>query len=103
MSFMVPRKAYQIIALLLVCMAVGATFACQIHLEPSSHEHEKPDMHPTASATHSGPEFSCTVAVLPVMMVFLSWSFVALHATPRVFKHTVPVFPPFIPPRSAAL
>lgn len=96
---MVPRKTYQIVALLLVCLAVGATLACQIHLAPFDHEHAVPDTYPTGSAAHAALDFSCAVAVLPVMLVFLSCFFVTFHATPRLLKRTVPVFPPFIPPR----
>lgn len=103
MSLMVPRKAYKIVVLLLVCLAVGAAFACQIHPASSGHEHAMPDMHHTSSASHPGFDSSCVIAVLPVMMVFLAWFFFAFYAAPRMSKYTVPVFPPFIPPRFSAL
>jgi hypothetical protein len=97
----VPRKAHQIVVLLLICMVVGAGMACQLHTTPLDHGHAVPSKSHASSSAHSLLDFSCLgmVAVLLTIMIFASLLFQVLHATPLVVKHAVLVFPPFRPPR----
>ena len=102
MLFIVPGKARQITALLLIGLAIGAGFACQIHTTPLDHGHATASTSHSSTAGHSLLDFSCLsmAAVLPTLVIFASLLFQVLHAPPLALKHTVLAFPPFIPPRS---
>ena len=101
MRFMGLGKAHQIMALLLIGLAVGAGFACQIHTTPLNHEHALPSKSHTHSSASSLLDFSCMgmAAILPTLMIFASLLFQVLHATPLLLKRVAFAFPPFIPPR----
>ena len=97
----IPHKSNQLVALLLVCMAIAAALACQLH-PTSNHEQAIPGSHHPGSSSHAGLDFFCMVAVLPAMITFLLWALLAFHTPSRVLKYTAPVSPPFIPPRNTA-
>jgi len=95
------RKTCPIIALLLICVTVGAVIACQVHITSSGHGHAVPSKSHSSSSAHSSLDFSCVgmAAVLPMAVIFASLVFHVLHVTPLVLKYVVLAFPPFIPPR----
>jgi ABC-type Fe3+ transport system permease subunit len=95
----VQPKAYQIVALLLICIAIIAAVACQVH-PAFNDEYAVSSQHHSPSSVHTGLDVLCVVAVLPAILVFLSWIFFAWHAPSWVLKDTAPVFLPFIPPRN---
>src|SRR2546428_3074839 len=97
-----PRKACQIVALLLIGVAACAAIACQVHLTPSDHGHAVPSKSHSSASAHASLDFSCTglVAVLPTAVIFVAFILQMLHVTPFVLKYAVLAFPPFIPPRS---
>ena len=100
----VPCKARLIVALLLICLSIGAVIVCQVHTVPLDHEHAMPShSHPDSSA-HSLFDFSCMgmAAVLPTIVIFAALLFHRVHTIPLVLKHAVLAFPPFIPPRHLA-
>jgi hypothetical protein len=94
-------KAHRIIALLLIGLAVGAGFACQIHISPPDHGHAAPGTGQAHSSAHSFLDFACIgmAAILPTLMIFASLLFQMLPATPLLLKRAAFAFPPFIPPR----
>ena len=95
----VPHNARQTVALLFICIAVGAGLACQVHTMALDHGHAIPSTSHHSSSPHSLLDFSCMTAVLPTLVIFASLLSRVLQITPPVLKHTVLVFPPFIPPR----
>ena len=101
MRLMGLGKAHQIIALLLIGLAVGAGFACQVHTTPLDHAHALPSKSHSHSSAHSLLDFSCIgmAAILPTLMIFASLLFQMVHATPLLLKRVAFAFPPFIPPR----
>lgn len=101
MLSVVQPKAHQNVVLLLVCMAILAAIACQVH-SALNVEYAVPDQRHLRTSLHSGLDVFCVVAVLPAIAVFLSWLFFAWYAPAWVLKHTAPVFLPFIPPRNTA-
>ena len=94
-------KARAMMALLLIGVAIGAGFACQVHTAPLE------DGHPTPSASHSHAsahallDFSCIgmAAILPTVVMFASFLFHILDASSLMLKRSVFAFPPYIPPR----
>ena len=99
MSIM-PRKAYQIVALVLICLAVGTVIVCQVHPTSRNHEHAVPSKHHPAPASHAGVDLFCVVAVLPALAAFFVGLFLTLYATPQLLKPTALVLLLFIPPRN---
>lgn len=99
---MVLRKARQIVALLLICMAVGAVIACQVYTTPLDQGQAMPSQSDANASAHSLLAFSCMgmAAVLPMLVIFAWLLFHVLHTTPLVLNPAVFVFPPFIPPRN---
>jgi hypothetical protein len=95
----VLHNARQTVALLLICIAVGAGLACQVHTRVHDHGHALPSTSHHSSSPHSLLDFSCMTAVLPTLVIFASLFSGVFYATPRVLKHTGLVFPPFVPPR----
>lgn len=98
---MVPGKARQILALLLISVAVGAGFVCQVHTTPLDHGHATPSPSHSHSSGHALLDFSCIgmAAILPTLVIFASFLVSVLHATPLRLQRSVFAFPPFIPPR----
>lgn len=99
-----PRKAYAIVALLLISMAIGAMLACRVHTTPldySGHGHERPEESHHNSSAHSLPDFACRgmTAVLPLMVTIAVLLFQRFHSAPLLVKRVLIVSPPFIPPR----
>jgi hypothetical protein len=98
----VTHKARLTLALLLICIAIGAGLACQVHTTALDHGHALPGTSHHGSSPHSLLDFSCMTAVLPTIAIFASVLSGVFHATPLVLKHTGLVFPPFIPPRHSS-
>jgi hypothetical protein len=97
---LVPHKARQMMVLLLIFMAIGIGFACQVH--PPAHEHgHGPGTSHHSSSSHTSFDFACLLAVLPAVMSFASLLLGVFQATPLVVNHTLLVSLPFIPPRRA--
>lgn len=96
-----PHKSKQLIAVLLVCMAIAAALACQLH-PASTHEQAIPGSHHPGSSSPAGPDFFCMVAVLPAMITFLLGALLAFHTPSGKLTYTAPVSAPFIPPRNSA-
>jgi len=99
---MVLRKARQIVALLLICMAVGAVIACQVYTTPLDQGQAMPSQSDANSSAHSLLAFSCMgmAAVLSTLVIFAWFLFHVLYTTPLVLNPAVLVFPPCIPPRN---
>src|SRR5918998_1767758 len=97
----VPHKIWQMMVLLLVCMAIGIGFACQVHPPAHDHAHAIPGTSHHSSSSHASLDFFCILAVLPTVVSFGSLFLGVLHATPLVVNHTLLVSLPFIPPRQA--
>jgi hypothetical protein len=97
----IPHTSKQLIALLLVCVAIAAAFACQLH-PASTHEQAIPSSHHSGSSSPAGPDSFCTVAVLPVMATFLLGAFLVFHTSSDKVTYTAPVAALFIPPRNIA-
>jgi hypothetical protein len=98
---LVPHKARQMMVLLLVCMAIGIGFACQVHPPAHEHGHAIPGTSHHSSSSHASLDVSCILAVLPTVVSLASLLLSVLHATPLVVNHTLLVSLPFIPPRQA--
>lgn len=98
---MVRGKARQILALLLIGLAVGAWFACQIHTPPLAHEHATSSTSHAHSSASSLLDFACMgmAAILPTLVILASFLFQVLYAPSLMVKHTLLAFPPFVPPR----
>ena len=102
MLSVMPRKAHQVVAMLLVCVALGAIVVCQFHMTPSDHGHDAPGTHHPTPSAHSMLDSSCLMAVLPAIIFIAFLVFFPFYAAPLWLKHAPPTFPPFIPPRHAA-
>jgi hypothetical protein len=78
--------------------------ACQVHTTLLNHEHAMPSTSHSSVSAHSLLDFACMgmAAVLPTVLLFAVLLLQVLHATPLMLKHTVLVFPPFIPPASTS-
>ena len=65
-------KARAMMALLLIGLAVGAGFVCQIHTSPLDHGHATPGTSHAHSSAYSFLDFSCIgmAAILPTLMMF---------------------------------
>jgi hypothetical protein len=97
------RKAYTVLALLLVCMTAIMVMECQVHTSGAAHEHATPSHHHhshDASRSTAGA-VPCLLAVLPLGVEFGVFIYVWFRITLRMLHGTSPVFPLFIPPRSA--
>ena len=98
---LVPHKARQMMVLLLVGMAIGIGFVCQVHPPAHEHGHATPGTHHHSSSSHASLDVSCILAVLPTVVSLASLFLSVLHAAPLVVTHTLLVSLPFIPPRQA--
>lgn len=101
MRSMVRGKARQILVLLLIGLAVGAGFACQVHTISHDHGQTTPNTSHSHASASSLLDFACIgmAAILPTLVMLTSFLFQVLHAPPLMVKRTVLAFPPFIPPR----
>jgi hypothetical protein len=100
----VHRKAYAILALLLVCMTVTMVIECQVHTAVSAHEHAIPSgqHHSHHASGYTAGAMPCLHAVLPSGVMLIVFAYMWFHITRLVWHCTSPVFPLFIPPRNAA-
>ena len=96
-----PLKAYTMLAMVLVCLAVTTVVACHIHVGPLAHTHTTSSEHHEPSTPHSTGDLTCLLAVLPSMLLLptLLWMLFVSYAA--LFRLLPPVFPPFIPPKYA--
>ena len=95
-------KIPQLMALLLICMALGATLVCQVHATSAEHEHAVPDKGHAHPSAHSGLDLSCMLAVLPTVVILALFRFQISYVILLTLKTTAVVLPPFIPPRHLA-
>ena len=100
----VHRKAYAILALLLVCVTATMVIECQMHTTVSVHAHATPTGHHHShdASGHTAGAMPCLLAVLPLGISLIVFTYMWFHSTLRVLHHTSPIFPLFIPPRNAA-
>ena len=95
------RSARQVLAMLLICMAVMAVITCQLHVAPDAHDHAASPGHHHSPSSHASGDMPCVTGVLSTMMFFTSVLFVFFHIAPLLVPNTLITFPPFRPPRTA--
>jgi hypothetical protein len=100
----VHRKAYVILAMLLVCMTVTMVIECQVHTTGSAHEHATPIRHHHShdASGHSAGVMPCMMALLPLVALLTIFTYFGFHTTPVMWHYVTRVFPLFKPPRNAA-
>ena len=100
----VHRKAYVILALLLVCVTTTMAIECQVYTAASAHAHvtSTGPHHSHGASGYTAGAMPCLLAVLPSGVSLIVFSYVWFHITLRMLHRTSPVFPLFIPPRNAA-
>ena len=100
----VHRKAYVMLAMLLVCMTATMVIECQVHTPGSAHEHAIPSRphHSHDASGHTARVMPCMTAVLPFAAWLIIFTYFWFHITPVVWHYVTPAFPLFIPPRNAA-
>ena len=100
----VHRKAYAILALLLVCVTTTMVIECQVHTIASAHAHTTPTGHHHShdASGYTGGAVPCLLAVLPLGVALIVFTSVWFHIPLGVLSCASPVFPLFIPPRNAA-
>ncbi len=95
-----PCKSRQIVAMLLVCMAVVTAIGCQFHTAPLEPMHADPRKHRHVSSTHSMLHSSCLTVVLSSHTLFALLLFLSFYAAPLSLKHALITSPPFRPPKN---
>jgi hypothetical protein len=100
----VHRKAYVILAMLLVCMTATMVIECQVHTTESAHEHATPigHHHSHDASGHTAGAIPCLLAVLPLGAWLTIFAYFGFYTTPLRWHCAVSAFPLFIPPRNAA-
>ena len=100
----VHRKAYIILAMLLVCMTTTMVIKCQVHITEATHERATPSRHHHShdASGHTAGVVPCIIAVLPFVAWLTIFTYFWLHITPVMWHYITPAFPLFIPPRNAA-
>jgi hypothetical protein len=98
---MLSRTIRTVVAIVLSCVVLGVGGACLFHAAVLAPEQTGLSLHRQTSAAHSMHLKPCLVAMLPLVGLL-----VVLHCLWKPFaslvcKHATPVFPLFIPPRSA--
>ena len=89
-------RGFSILAVIIVCLTVTGTIACQFHPASSEHEQESPIGHDQDG--HSDG-VSCLSAMLPEDVVLVELAFVSWVAMPMRLHAITFISPPFIPPR----
>jgi len=96
------RNSKQILAVLLIGIAISLVAQCQIHVTASSDVYVSSDGHHHTDSERAAPHAVCVVAVLSAggMLVFLliTW----LNPSLLALKYNCPPLPPFIPPQHLA-
>jgi hypothetical protein len=96
----VHRKAYAMLAMLLVCMTVTLVMECQVHTAVSAHGHATPaGHHPSGYTAGAVP---CLLAVLPLGVSLIVFVYFRFYTTLLVWHYAAPAFPLFRPPRNVA-
>jgi hypothetical protein len=100
----VRRKAYVMLAMLLVCMTATMIIECQVHTSESAHEHAMPGRHHHGhdASGHNARAMHCMMAVLPFVAVLIIFTYSWFPITSVMWHYVTPAFPLFIPPRNAA-
>jgi hypothetical protein len=100
----VHRKAYAILAMLLVCITATMVIECQVHTTGFAHEYATPDRHHHShdASGQSAGVMPCMTALLPFVALLIIFTYSWFHTTPVMCHCVIPVFPLFIPPRNAA-
>ncbi len=98
----VHRKAYVMLALLLVCVTALMVMECQVHTTGSAHATPSGHHHSHDASGHTAGAIPCLLAVLPLGVSLLVFASLWFYTTLGVLHGTSPVFPLFIPPRNAA-
>lgn len=98
------RKAYVVLAMLLVCMTAIMVIECQVHTAKSIHEYAMPSRHHHSHDTsgHAARVGPCLLAILPFVVLLIILTYFWFHVTPVIWHYVIPPFPLFIPPRNAA-
>lgn len=97
------RKTYAMLALMLVCMLVAALLECQVHgASAAEHEHATPLDHQHGPASSASTHGACVLAVLPTAIWLGELSCIWFDIIDDFVPRIAPVFPPFIPPKTAA-
>ena len=98
-------KAWKILIALVACLMAVATTVCLVHTDgigeaPTAHQgHHHTSSSPSA---HITLDLHCLLAILPTAIV-LVWLYLgAFYLTVLLSHPLVPVFPPFIPPKTLA-
>lgn len=104
MLAMIPRKVRQMIALWLICVAVGAVIACHMHPVSPEHSHAMPGESHHSSSGYPLLDFACIgmAAVLPTVVIFALLLFQALQTPWLGLKHAGRHPLPFVPPRQSS-
>jgi hypothetical protein len=95
------RKAYAILAMLLVCMTTIMVIKCQVHTTDSAHATPSGHQHSHDASGHTAGTIPCVIAVLPLGVALGVFTYMWFHIPLRMLYSTSPVFPLFIPPRNA--
>jgi hypothetical protein len=100
----IHRKAYSLLALLLVCMTAIMVIECQVHTPGSAHEHAMPGKshHSHDASGQTARLTPCIMAVLPWWALSIIFAYFWFRITPVTRHYVALVFPLFIPPRHAA-
>ena len=98
-------KAWKILIALVACLIAVATTVCLVHTDgigeaPTAHQgHRHTSSSPSA---HITLDLHCLLAILPTAVV-LVWLCLGAFSLSVLWSHPlVPLFPPFIPPKTLA-
>ena len=99
----IHRKAYVMLAMLLICMIATVGIECQVHITESAHEHAMPSSHHHShdASGHTATVMPCMMAVLPFVALLIIFTYSWFPGIPLVWHYVTPAFPLFIPPRNA--
>ena len=95
----------KILPALLACLLAVAAVVCLVHTDgidevQTAHQEHR---HTSASAaTHLTLDLHCLVAILPGVVMLLWFCLGTLYLSVLFSTPVVPVFPPFIPPKTLA-
>lgn len=94
-----PSKACTMLAIVLVCLAIATTVACQVHLGLLGHEHAAPSEHHGPSIPHGMGDMTCLLAVLPSVILLPTLLWILFESLAGFLRLAPPVLLPFIPPK----
>jgi hypothetical protein len=98
----VHRKAYMMLAMLLVCMTATMVIECQVHTTGSAHVQATPTRpHSHDASGHTARAVPCLLAILPCVALLIIFTYFWCSITPVIWHDVIVAFPLFIPPRNA--